>query len=179
MKGIIFNITEDFISEKFGDDKYDEIMKSCSLITKEPFVGPGTYPDEDMMQIVVKSTQVLKMEVAEFVKQLGRYTFFKLAELFPDYVTPYNHPKDFLKTVEDIIHVEVRKLYKDTQLPTFQYQEPSPNELIITYYSKRKLYALMEGLIEGVGEYFKHPIKQTHFVYQKDDKELCDFKLTF
>ena len=59
-----------------------------------------------------------------------------------------------LKTVDGVIHVEVRKLYDDTYLPVFQYQEPAEDQLIITYYSKRKLYPFMEGLIEGVSLHF-------------------------
>lgn len=179
MKGVIFNITENFITDKFGEDKLDEILESCKLETTTPFVGPGTYPDSDLMQIVAKASEILKIEPGELVKQLGQYAFFKLAERFPEYVTPYSHPKDFLKTVDGMIHVEVKKLYTDTQLPTFVYSEPSPNELTITYYSKRKLYAFMEGLINGVAEYFKHPIQQSHTIYQKDGVELADFKLSF
>jgi hypothetical protein len=179
MKGIIFNITEKFIIDKFGEEKFDEIMGACILETSAPFVGPGTYPDSDLMQIIIKASERLNIEPFELVKQLGQYSFFKLAERFPDYVTPYSHPKDFLKTVDGMIHVEVKKLYTDTQLPTFDYSEPSANELIITYYSKRKLYAFMEGLINGVAEYFKHPIKQSHTIYQKDGVELADFKLIF
>jgi len=179
MKGVIFNITENFIVDKFGEDTYDEIINSCSLITKEPFVGPGTYPDSDLIQIIQKASQILGIGMDDFFKQLGQYAFLQLAKILPDYVTPYHHPKDFLKTVGDIIHVEVRKLYKDAELPVFKYQEPSPSELIITYYSERKMYAFMEGLINGVAEYFKHPISQSHTIYTKDGAEFADFKLVF
>ncbi len=119
------------------------------------------------------------MTVDEFMKELGCYTFYKLAERFPNFVEPYNHPKPFLKTVENVIHVEVRKLYQDTRLPTFQYAEPSDKELIITYYSERKFYAMMEGLIEGVADFFGVPIEQSQKIYEKNGKELCDFHLKF
>jgi hypothetical protein len=115
----------------------------------------------------------------QFLKDLGFYSFFKLNEHYPRFATSFTHPKDFLMSVESIIHVEVRKLYKDSYLPTFIYKDPAPDKLIITYFSKRKLYSLMEGLINGVGAYFKTPIEQTHKIYTKDGKEYCDFELTF
>ena len=64
-------------------------------------------------------------------------------------------------------------------LPTFTYQEPAENELIIVYYSERKLYALMEGLIDGVADYFKETIVQKHRIMKQDEHEVCEFHLQF
>ncbi len=179
MKGIIFNITESFITDHYGENIFNAIIDDCELETKEPFVGPGTYPDNDLMEIVVKSSKKLSMSTSDFLRELGTYSFHKLAGRFPHFVKPYNCPKEFLKTVDGIIHVEVQKLYKETQLPTFQYKEPMEDELIITYYSKRKLYPLMEGLVNGVANYFNSPIKQNLTIYTKDNVEFCDFHLKF
>ena len=179
MKGIIFNITENFITETYGEDTLDEITAKCQLITKEPFVAPGTYPDEDLLEIVGKSCDHLNENLPTFLRKLGKYAFFQLAGAYPAFVKGFSHPKDFLKTVDSIIHVEIRKLYRDSYLPEFVYQEPDPSTLIISYYSKRKLYDLMEGLIEGVGEYFNHHIAQSRELKTVEDREICDYYLTF
>lgn len=179
MKGIIFNITENFINDNYGEDIYDEIIESCNLITTEPIIAPGIYPFKDLDEIFIQSSKKLKLSKEELMKKIGHYTFSKLAEKYPNFVTPFNHPKEFLKTVECIIHVEVRKLYPKSELPSFQYSEPSEYELIITYYSERKLYQFMEGLINGVSEYFGIPIKQTQKIYIREGIEFCDFHLIF
>lgn len=179
MKGIIFNIAESFILSISDEDTLEEIMEHCDLETSDPFVAPGTYPDTDFIEIVKNASRRFKLSIDEFLRQFGQFTFGKLADRYSNFVEPYNHPKAFLKTVDAVIHVEVRKLYDGTQLPSFQYQEPSENELIITYYSKRKLYALMGGLIEGVADYFGTSIKQRTRIYSKEDEEYCDFHLTF
>ncbi|MDO5980787.1 heme NO-binding domain-containing protein [Flavivirga spongiicola] len=179
MKGIIFNITESFIIDYYGEEVLNEILKECELHTKEPYVGPGTYPDSDMMEIITRSSEKLSINISDFFVKLGRYTLYKLVERFPNFVMPYDCPKEFLKTVDSIVHVEVQKLYQGTQLPVFQYAEPNKNELIITYYSKRKLYSFMEGLIDGVASYFNSSIEQRHTIYTKNDLEFCDFHLKF
>ena len=179
MKGIIFTVLENFIIDNYGDEKYEEILSECNLKTKEPFVGVGTYPDEDLIEMVVKTSANLGISVPEALRSYGKYTFQKLAMMMPMFVNNHNHPKDFLKSVDGIIHVEVNKLYKDAITPKFIYNDPAPDRLIITYYSERKLYTLMEGLLEGVAEYFKMPIKQTQRIYERDGKEVCDFELTF
>ena len=179
MKGIIFNIAESFLIDTFGEKTMNEIIDNCNLITKDPFVAPGTYPDNDLVEILVQTTKKVDITMDNLLKDLGRYSFFKLAERHPGFLEPYSSPKAFLLTVEDVIHVEVKKLYSNSHLPTFQYDEPSDNELIITYFSKRKLYSFMEGLIDGVSAYFNNPIHQTHKIYQKNGDEFCDFYLKF
>ncbi|MEJ1223325.1 heme NO-binding domain-containing protein [Sediminicola sp. 1XM1-17] len=179
MKGIIFNIAEQFITTHYGDDTLETIMEDCKLITKDPFVGPGTYPDGDLLEIVRIASEKVELHSDEFLKRLGHFTFGKLAERHPYFVANYEHPKQFLLTVDNVIHVEVRKLYNGTQLPMFQYAEPNAKELIITYYSKRKMYALMEGLINGVADHFNIAIEQQQNKYIKDGNEFCNYHLKF
>ncbi|THH35604.1 heme NO-binding domain-containing protein [Neolewinella litorea] len=179
MKGVMFNILEDFLEDRVGEERTERIFTASDISTREPFVAPGTYPDGDFLAIIGESIRELGCTQQDFMRQLGHFAFFKLVERYPVFVTPYQHPKDFLKTIEKVVHVEVKKLYTDTYLPTFVYEEPSEQELIITYYSKRKLYHMMEGLIGGVAEYFDYTIDQTHRIYTRDGVEFCDFHLNF
>ncbi|PCH68201.1 MAG: hypothetical protein COC01_04155 [Bacteroidetes bacterium] len=179
MKGIIFNLLEEFITENHGEETYDEIIGNCTLQTKEPFVGPGTYPDEDLLEIVGKTTEKLGISADVALKAFGKFAFHKLAAIFPNFLESYSNPKDFLKSVESVIHVEVKKMYKDAYTPTFIYTDLAPDKLIIQYHSKRKLYALMEGLIDGVGEHFNTTIGQSVKIHEVDGREVGDFDLTF
>ena len=179
MKGIIFNLLEDFIVEKFGENKYEEIIASCALQTNEPFVGPGSYPDEDFFAIYSKALEHLKIPSAEALRTFGKYCFHKLASKYPIFIKMHNHPKDFLKSVDSTIHVEVRKLYKDSETPKFTYRDPAPNKLIMEYTSKRKLCNFAEGLIEGVSEHYKIPIQCKQLQCTLNGNKVCEFDLTF
>ncbi|MFQ5586113.1 MAG: heme NO-binding domain-containing protein, partial [Thermodesulfobacteriota bacterium] len=123
MKGVIFNLLEQFIAENFGEEKYEEIVTECALKTGEPFVGPGTYPDEDLIAIVSRAVETLGIAPPEALHGFGRFCFPKLAEKFPDFVQPFKHPKPFMKTIDSVIHVEVKKLFKDAEPPRFIYEE--------------------------------------------------------
>ena len=179
MKGIIFNLLEDFITENHGEETYEEIIENCNLQTKEPFIGPGTYPDEDLLEIVGKTTEKLGISSDDALKAFGKFAFHKLAALFPQFLESYNNPKDFLQSVESVIHVEVKKMYADAYTPTFKYTDPASDKLIIQYHSKRKLYALMEGLINGVAEHYNITIGQNVKIHEVDGREVGDFDLTF
>jgi hypothetical protein len=179
MKGIIFNIAEKFIIDTYGEDTFDEIMLTCSLQTREPFVGPGTYPSTDLMEILQKSSVHLNVPLPLFMFEFGKFSFTQLADRYPSFIESHDHPKEFLKSVEGVIHVEVKKLYSNVELPTFYYSEPSPNELVITYYSRRRLFDFMEGLIEGVALHYEKTIRQSRNIYEKNGHVYCDFNLKF
>lgn len=179
MKGIFFNLLEEFITENYGEEKYDEILGECRLSTTEPFVGPGTYPDEDLLAIATKTAEKLGITVPDALRAFGRFCFPKLAARYPVFVAEHHHPKSFLETVDSVIHVEVRKLYEGTKLPRFTYSDGFPDHLVIRYQSDRKMCQLMEGLIDGVADYYKSPIKQSQTQCMLRGAESCDFDLTF
>ena len=170
---------EEFIVENYGEATFDEILDECTLKTKEPFVGPGTYPDEDLMEIVIKASEKLGITPDQALFAYGKYIFPKLVAAVPKFVEPYDHPKDFLKTINDVIHIEVKKMYSHAYTPEFKYFDTEEDKLIIQYSSKRKLYALMGGLIEGVANYFDYTIRQSRKVHDLNGKEVCDFSLYF
>ena len=44
MKGVVFNIFEDFVCENFGDEVYEALLDACPLHSKGVFVGPDLPP---------------------------------------------------------------------------------------------------------------------------------------
>ena len=179
MKGVVFNFLEEYIEKNLGDGRYDDVLEKCTLKTKEPFVGPGTYPDEYLMAIVAETINMAGIPPPEGLRSFGRFCFYKLSERYPFFVNPYSHPKPFLKSVESVIHVEVKKLYKDANPPCFRYIDPAPDSLIIQYISKRGLCQFMEGLIDGVAGYYQVPIKYKQGTCTLNGDNVCEFHLTF
>jgi hypothetical protein len=178
MKGVVFNLLEQFITRNLGDEKYEEILAESQLKTKEPFVGPGTYPDEDLVAIVERTAGQMGVSLPEVLHAFGRFCFPELAERFPLFIEPYNHPKPFLKTIDSIIHMEVKKLLIDAQPPRFTYEEPATDSLVIKYSSRRKLCHFMEGLIDGVADFYKSPNRYGHKSCMLDGDEVCELHLT-
>jgi len=66
--------------------------------------------------------------------------------------------------VDDTIHVEVRKLYPDAELPAFTCEQPEPHRLVMVYQSHRGMADLAEGLIAGAIAYFHESVQ-----LQRDD----------
>lgn len=179
MKGVIFNYLEDFLTQNIGEDATDDLISSCQLQTKEPFVGPGTYPDSDLFAIVGAASKKLGAPVPDLVKAFGKFCFPKLGAAFPKFLEGFDHPKPFLMTVDNVIHVEVRKLFKDSILPKFIFVDTKPDQLDLTYQSERKLCGFMEGLLDGTGEHFGVPIQYEKHTCMSQGAAGCQYTLNF
>lgn len=154
-------------------------MENTELETKEPFISAGTYPDSDFYKLVGTACKMLNITGDEAQRIFGRFSFHQLAEAHPEFVVSYNDAKSFLLTVDSVIHKEIKKLHPEAYLPKFHYNDPQPDELEITYVSKRKLYGFMSGLIDGVAQHFKQEIAQCHKEIMHEDTEACVFYLKF
>lgn len=179
MKGMVFNLLEDFIVEVASYDQFEEIYAATSLVTKEPFVGPGIYPDEDFFALVARSSAALGLEPAQAVEAFGAFAFAKLVGAHPEFARAFSDAKSFIMAVNDIIHVEVRKLYPGVKLPEFTYDETASGSLIITYHSERQLCFFMLGLMKGCGDFYGQTIGIKHSKCVFEGGDHCVFVLTF
>ena len=179
MKGIIFNLFEDFMVETFGDEAYEEIFASAGLQTTEPFVGPGSYPDEDLLALVGKVVERLGIPADEALRAFGRFCIPPLARRFPVFLAAHSHPKDFLLTVDTFHSMEVNKLFEGSQCPRFHYESPAPDRLVMRYGSARRLCALVEGLLDGVATHYGIPIAHVQTACMLRGDPACVFDLSF
>ncbi|MDH3392697.1 MAG: heme NO-binding domain-containing protein [Desulfobulbaceae bacterium] len=181
MKGIIFNLFENFITKKFGDSTYEEIINSCDTGSFNPLdiVGPGSYPDELFTAILNKSSEITKKSTADILREMGRHSLPILADRYPHFFDDYKHPRDFLKTASMIHQVEVRKLYQDAEVPKFFIDTHEDGETILTYKSRRLLCHFAEGLIYGLGDHYRIPINITQTECVQNGDKICKFNLKF
>ncbi len=178
MKGIIFNIFEAFVCQHFGENAYEVLLDSCLLQTREPFIGPGTYADADLIEFITKASLQFNIPTPELLRTFGRFVLPRFAKKMPTLLE--NHTaKSFLLSVQDIVHVEVHKLYPEAVTPVFHYEDPASNRLLIHYHSPRCLCHLMEGLLDGVGHHFSTNIEQSQLQCMHDGADSCIFDLVF
>ena len=61
---------------------------------------------------------------------------------------------DMLAHLDGDIHVQVKKLYPDADLPRFTVLSRTDSTMRLQYYSERELYALAEGLMDAAAAHF-------------------------
>ncbi|MEF1292191.1 heme NO-binding domain-containing protein, partial [Vibrio sp. M260118] len=64
----------------------------------------------------------------------------------------------FVKLVEDYIHIEVKKLYPEANPPKFDFVSESETEMVFDYVSARCMSHVCFGLLEGCAAFFNEEL---------------------
>ena len=151
MKGVVFNVVEEVLTELHDAETWDDLLDSAGL--DGSYTALGNYGDHELLGIVEAAAAATAMTIDELWRTVGRLALPKLAARLPDIVASAGDARSFLLSVNSIIHPEVRALYPDARPPVFEFTE-SGQELIVRYRSARRLDSLAEGLMLGCGDLF-------------------------
>ncbi len=170
MKGITFNLLEEVVRREYGEDTWDALLEEARV--DGAYTSLGNYPDEEMMKLVAAASAALKTPPDEIVRWFGRNALPLLAKKHPHFFEAHNSTRPFLLTLNDVIHMEVRKLYPGADVPVFNYDTSSSEVLLMQYKSPRKLCALAEGFIEATAAYYGEELAldQPECMKRGDDK---------
>lgn len=149
MKGMVFTNFLEMVEERFGFVMADSLVTESNLPSGGAYTSVGQYDYKEMFTLIGKLHQKTGISVADLCREFGKYLFTKLVEPYPHFVSRVDNVFDFLGSIDNYIHIEVRKLYPDAELPHFDTRQITPNQLEMIYSSSRGLHYLAEGLIEG------------------------------
>jgi hypothetical protein len=154
MKGMVFTEFLEMVEVKFSPEVADQIIERANLRSGGIYTSVGTYDHGEMIELVSCLSKETGIPPAELVRSFGIYLFGRFHAMFPIYFEGVSSSFGFLQRIEDYIHVEVRKLYPEAELPSFACNTPEPGCLRLTYRSTRPFAALAEGLIRGCVDYY-------------------------
>ena len=154
MKGIVFNEFVSMVEGIFGEETMDDIFSELDLPSGGAYTSVGTYDHSELVSLVQKLSSKVKIPVSQLTHGFGKHLAKVFSNKFQIFFAGCNDTFEFLHRIDNHIHVEVKKLYPDAELPRFYYQSLDSNKLRLIYESTRAFGDLAEGLIEGCAEYF-------------------------
>jgi len=159
MKGIVFSEFLEMVEANFGLETVDTIVENADLPSGGAYTSVGTYEFSEMLQLVSQLSTTTSIPANDLLYSFGLYLFDSLVKVHPEVVSSYKNPLNLLYSIEDHIHVQVKKLYPDAELPTFKILERTDSSLTMIYSSSRALYAMAHGLIKKTFEHYKKDVK--------------------
>ena len=162
MKGVVFTEYLDFVASVAGDEVVDDMIDAADLPSGGVYTAVGKYDYREMVALVTELSKILDQPASDLVRAFGRHLFGRFAEGYPAF---FEAPKDafeFIETIEGHIHVEVRKLYPDAELPTLDARRVSDSRLTVEYASCRPFGDLCIGLIEGCADHYGEKVTIQH-----------------
>ena len=169
MKGIVFVEFLKMVDEQLGMEVTEEIVQKSDLPSQGHYTSVGTYDDAEMVALVTQLHLKTKIPVETLLKSFGSFLFKSFAVRYKDMLGNINDSFDMLRKIENYIHVEVKKIYKEANLPTFGYEDVSEKKLKLIYSSERKMPDLAEGLIEATMKHFEETFTITREVIKEDN----------
>lgn len=158
MKGVVFTEFLEMVEESFSPDIADHIVETSDLPSGGVYTSIGTYDHTEIVTLVQSLSAETKLGVDELLHTFGKHLFGRFVEGYPGFFEGEQNAFQFLQSVEEYIHVEVKKLYPDAELPSVIASLEAPDHLKIVYRSDRNMGDLAHGLIEGCVTHFDEPI---------------------
>jgi len=178
MKGIVFCEFVEMMEQEFSDEMADEIISGAQLESGGAYTTVGTYDHHEMLTLVTRLSEKTGMPVPDLTNAFGRYLFGRFSELYPAFFEGVDGAFSFLDRIEEHVHVEVRKLYPDAELPTFATSRPNDDTMVMVYQSKRPFADLAHGLIEGCITHYGEPVNVESEDLSNDGRTHVRFTLT-
>jgi hypothetical protein len=176
MKGIIFNLLEDAVVEAYGEASWDGALEAAEL--DGVYTSLGNYDDTDMAKLVSVVGTALSVPDDDVLRWFGQRAIPGMVKRWPGFFAPHQQTVPFLKTLNSVIHPEVRKLYAGAYCPHFDFTSSADGTLMIGYRSPRRLCGLAHGFILGAGDHYGEALTVRHLDCVKEGSDRCLIAVT-
>ncbi|MCL1060334.1 heme NO-binding domain-containing protein [Shewanella gelidimarina] len=176
MKGIIFAEFLELVEDTFG-------LEICQQILDENqndgvYTSVGTYDHHDLIKLIVSLSKLTGISIEDLQEVYGKSVFITLFNSMPGLEGKSDSTFSFIKSVEEYIHIEVKKLYENANPPTFNFISATESQLVMDYVSARCMSHVCLGLIRGCAEHFGENIEITMEPMTADRSEVR-FTITY
>lgn len=158
MKGIVFTELIDMVEARFSPLLADRMIARAGVGHGGAYTSVGTYDHAEMARLVQALSDETGQPVAALLRAFGEHMSDRFRGRFPRFFEASPTLFDFLASIDSVIHVEVRKLYHDAELPSFVVERRSPEAMTLLYRSSRHLEDLAEGLMRGCAAHYREAV---------------------
>lgn len=158
MKGTIFTELMEMVETTWSLDMVDTIIERAGVASGGAYTAVGNYPHQEILALVAALSTETGVAAPDLVRAFGKHLFGRFTVCYPRFLEGMSGSFQVLSGIENAIHAEVRKLYPDAELPTFEV-EHHDKRMILTYFSDHPFADLAHGLIEGCVTHFGENIE--------------------
>jgi hypothetical protein len=177
MKGVVFTEFLEMVESQFGFQTADAIVTESSLESGGVYTSLGTYSHGELLTLVSALSEKTGQPISVLVRSFGHYLLKSFVSFYPEFFSAETECFGFLRKVEHHIHLEVRKLYTDTELPTFDFEMEGEATMFLTYRSHRPFAELAHGMIEATALHYGETVSIESEDLSLPDRCIVRFKI--
>lgn len=155
MYGLVNQGIRKMVTQSFGEETWEAIVASSGV--DDVFVAMEPYPDNVTLSLVGGACEVLSLPPEKVLQAFGKWWIGNAANEYSGiFKLTGNNVQDFIENL-DSIHGRVSAMLPKLTPPSFTIAKVDGAESawVVHYYSLRQgLYPMVQGMIEGIGEWF-------------------------
>lgn len=154
MKGFIFTNFIEFVETNHGLEMVDEMITNCNLPSQGIYSSFSSYEFDELVSLLTFVSQKTNVNPEILLEKFGVFVFPYLIGKHSYIIENFDNPIDLIGGIENHIHIEVKKLYNDADLPTFRVVEKTTKKLTVIYNSSKGLTYFAIGLMKETLNHF-------------------------
>jgi hypothetical protein len=113
----------------------------------------------ELVNMVAALSKNSGIAIPDLLEVYGNYFFIVLHNNYGIFLDRVDNLFDFFASIQDHIHVEVKKLYPEAELPAFEIEARNDKEMSMVYKSERKLSDFALGLMGEAANHYKENVE--------------------
>ncbi len=158
MKGVVFCEFLEMVDTKMSIEMTEKIISKSNLPSGGAYTSVGTYDHREIVTLVKALSEETGIPVPELVYTFGRYLFSCFYKMHGETLEEYTNAFSLLESVDSYIHMDVKKIHPDAELPSIGTERLKEDKLILIYESSRSMGDLAHGLIQACIDHFGEDI---------------------
>lgn len=148
----------DMVEADHGLAMKDRIIRAAALPNDGAYTSVGSYPHQELLRLAGALSAATGIAGDTLMHAFADAVFARFLRRYRPMIDGAASCFEFLEGIERHIHVEVRKLYPDAELPNFEYPPHGATRLVMDYRSPRPMAAFAEGLVRAAIRHYREPI---------------------
>jgi predicted hydrocarbon binding protein len=146
------------VVDSHGEQTWLDLLDDAGM-SGRLFTSLGEYPDSEVMALVGAASRALGVDAGDVLRGFGRSLARDLIVTYRSLVGAGWTAFDLLEHTEKTIHTVVRMRQPGAQPPVLSVTRRGPELVSVRYASARRLCALAQGIVLGVGDQFGTPLQ--------------------
>ncbi|MFC4701971.1 heme NO-binding domain-containing protein [Glaciecola siphonariae] len=178
MRGLVFTEFLEMVEDTFDYDMVDTLIDNTQPKSGGAYTAVGSYDYQELENMVVELSAQSGMAVGDLLQAFGKHLAGVFTQNFAQFFVEAGSALALFREIDRHIHVEVKKLYPDAELPDFKYEDATADTPFKLHYrSERNLYLLAYGLITACFEYYSEPHKVDVKHWQEGSVHCATFEI--
>lgn len=158
MHGVIFTELKKYVVARLGGQAWNDLLREAGMNGKV-FLPSQVYDDAEMVTLVTTASRITGKPAGDILEDFGEFIAPDLLAMYQAQIDPRWKALDLIEHTERIIHRVVRVKVPGAEPPMLVTRRETPQRLVLSYTSPRRLCGVAKGLARGIGKEYKEELR--------------------